>query len=115
MKIIVKLLAVVVVLVLCALGAAAYYLDGIARTAIERGAEYALGVPTSVDKVSIGLTTGSFKVGGLTVANPAGFDRPRFLRLGAARLELPPKRLIDDTVRVALVELNDIQVDIEKG
>ena len=115
MKIIVKLFAVVIVLVLCAVGAAVYYLDSLAKTAIERGAEYALGVSTTVDKVSIGLTTGSFKVGGLAVANPTGFDRPHFLRLRAARLEVPPKRLLENTVRVGLVELDDIDVDIEKG
>ncbi|RMF22523.1 MAG: hypothetical protein D6760_07300 [Deltaproteobacteria bacterium] len=115
MKTIVKLLAILIAIVVCAAGAAIYYLDSIAKTAIERGAEYALGVPTDVDKVRIGLASGSFKVGGLAVANPSGFERPHFLRLGSARLELPPRRLLEDTVRVALVELDGVEVDIERG
>jgi len=115
MKAIVKLLVLLVVLVALAVGGALFYLDSIAKTAIEKGATYALGVPTSVDSVRIRLAGGSFGVSGLGVANPPGFDQPNFLLLGGARLELPPRRLLEDTVRVALLELENIDVDLEKG
>ncbi len=115
MKTIVKALVAVLVLAAVAGGAAVYYLDGLVEAAIERGASYALGVPARVEGVHLAPVRGSFELSGLEVDNPEGFERPRFLGLRSARLELPPRRLLDSTVRVPLLALEGIEVDLERS
>jgi len=68
-----KLVAAVVLLVVIVAGIAWLYIDSIATTGIEEGATYALGVPTTVEDVSVSLLGGTVKIFGLTVANPEGF------------------------------------------
>ena len=110
----IRLSAIVAGLVAVSIFAFLFYIDGIARTAIERGATYALGVDTTLDSARIGLVSGSFRLAGLEVANPPGFEDPRFLNLGEARLELERSSLRDPTVIVPLFAIDGIEVDLDK-
>ena len=76
MKKLIKLVAVLLILLVLATVAVALYIDTIAKTAIERGATYALGVETTLGSADVGLLSGTFSMGDLTVANPAGFESP---------------------------------------
>jgi len=102
-------------LVLVIAGGVVIYLDSIAKTGIETGAGYALGVPTSVKSVHLGVASGNFEVRGLRVKNPPGFRAKEFFSLDRLRLELPVSRLLEDTVSIPLLELDGIDVSIEKG
>ncbi len=110
-----RILGILVIIVVVAVGAVIFYIDSLAKTAIERGSNYALGVPTSVDGVSIGFLSGRFGIRGLDVANPEGFEAENFLHLGAARMDLPLGNLREQTVEIPLVEITDIDVSIERS
>ena len=106
--------ALAAVLFLAAIFAFLSYLDGIVRSGIERGATHALGVETNVASAAIKLLSGSFRLQGLEVANPPGFENPYFLRLGDARLDLDMGTLRESIVRVPRFAIDGIEVDLDK-
>ncbi len=110
-----KFLIVSLLLVLGVIAGAVFYIDTIAKTGIERGATYALGVPTSVDTISLGVSSGVFRLEGLNVENPPGFAAKNFFSLDRLTLELPLSRMLEDTITVPLLELDGVYLSIEKG
>ena len=114
MRRLVKILGLVL-LVLIALGVVLWLtIDSIAKTGIERGGTYALGVPTTVDSVSLSLLGGEMRINGLTVANPEGFATPHVMK--AARIEagLRLGSLLGDTVEVNRFEIEGLDMNIEQ-
>ncbi len=114
MKLVIKLVIGVVVVVLLAVLAVFFFLDSIARSAIEEGATYALGVRTTLEKADVGVLSGRFSLAGLDVSNPEGFDAPNFLSLGAGTVEVSLGTLRSDTVELPLLALSDIDLALEK-
>ncbi len=117
MKALFKFIVFIIVLVLVAAGGAVLYLDQLAKSGIEQGATYALGVDTKVDSVRLKLQTGEFGMSGLSVRNPTGFEEPYFLRVGSAALGVPPAKLLEDTIRIPRVTITDVDVTLlrQKG
>jgi hypothetical protein len=115
MKLVLRILiGVGVVFLLLALGAV-FLIDSLAVQAVERGGSYALGVPTGLDSADIGLFSGEFSLAGLSVANPPGYERPEFLTLREARLEVATGSVLSERIRVPLLELSGIALDLEKN
>jgi len=90
------------------------WLDQIAKTAIEVGATQALGVPTQLDKARIGIFSGQFRLSGLKIANPPGFDSDHFLSLDEGELIVSPTALLQDTVVVSKLAFSGIDMNLEK-
>jgi len=107
--------AAIGVAALTAAGVIAFYLyfDVIAGAAIEKGCTRALGVETNVGWVRIGLLSGVFRIGGLRIDNPEGFETDHFLRLDQARFEVSLDSLRSDTIVVPRIELDGIDVSME--
>lgn len=114
MKILLKLVVVIVVLVLIAVGGLFFYVDAIAKTAIERGGSTALGVPTTVSSTDVGILDGKFSLSGLRVANPPGYDAPDFLRMGGGDVSVSFGSLREDTVRLPTLNLNNLDLSLER-
>ena len=75
MRRLVKILGLVL-LVLIALGVVLWLtIDSIAKTGIERGGTYALGVPTTVDSVSLSLLGGEMRINGPRSPTPRALPR----------------------------------------
>jgi len=91
------------------------FIDSLATQAVERGGTHALGVETRLDDASIGLLSGRFGLQGLTVANPPGYERPEFLELRSASLEVPATHLLARRVRIPALELEGITLDLERN
>lgn len=106
------LLAVIVVLLG---GGAALSLGSVASSAIERGGQYALGVPTEVDDVELGLFSGRFGLSGLRVANPPGFDEPHLLTLDGVDLSVGLGSLTSDLVEVPALVVDGLTITLERG
>jgi hypothetical protein len=106
--------AVVAAILVASLFGLYLYLDAIVGRAVERGASYALGVDTRVGFARIGLLAGSFGLGGLEVANPPGFEEPRFLGLREAQLDVDMETLREPTVNVPRLAIRGIEVDLDK-
>jgi len=110
-----KLLGLLLIFFVVAVGATLFYLDRLARVAIEHGGSYALGVNTRVDSVSIRPLAGHFGLSGFTVDNPSGFDRPNFLVIDQATLDFDIATIREDVIRSPLFALSGIRLDLEKN
>lgn len=95
-------------------GAGLLYLDMLVKAAIEKGAEVALGVETSVDAVRPGLITGRLAITGLTVSNPSGFESPHFLDLREGRLAVGLASLRSQTIEVSEIRLDGVDLYLER-
>lgn len=112
-----KLLRLAVLLVILAVVVVAvgwYYIDALAKTGVERGATYALGVPTTAAGVKVGLLAGTVRIDGLTVANPEGFTTPHLMRAGRFDLAVRTGSLFSDTIEVSRFELDGLDLHIEQ-
>ena len=76
------------------------FINAIAKTAIQEGATYALGVSTKVEGVDLSFLGGSAEIKGLKIANPEGFGDGNFLDLGRAYVSLSPGSVLTDTIVV---------------
>ncbi len=118
MKLIKRLVAVVAVLVILlivgVLAGVYFYINPIAKRAVEEGGTYALGVPTTLDSVNVGLFTGELSLDGFTVGSPAGFSEPHFLTLDSGDVAVSLASLRSDVITVPRLELDGIDVRLEK-
>jgi hypothetical protein len=114
MKLAVKLAVVLVAVLLIAIGAVLYYLDAIAKTAVERGATVALGVQTTLSSADVRVFMGQFTMTGLVVDNPDGFEGDTFLQLGEGFIDVSMGSLRQDTVKVPMLSLDTVNVNLEK-
>lgn len=106
--------AVVIVLIVAVLLGILFYVDSIAKVAIERGGTAALGTPTTVDGVNIKVFSGQGKVSGLQVANPPGGVAKHFLKVGDASAEVTLGSLTSDVVKAPIIEINHVEMALEK-
>jgi hypothetical protein len=113
-KLLVRLVLAVVVLVVVA-GVVGYlWLDTIAKEAVQRGGTYAMGVDTTVNKVSLRPFAGQLQMQGLNVANPKGFNGAHLMQTGTFELELVPGSLMDKTIVLKKFELNGLDMYIDQ-
>ena len=115
MKKLIKLVAVLLVLLVLATVAVVLYIDTIAKIAIERSATYALGVETTLGSADVGLLSGTFSMGDLTVANPAGFESPHFTHLQEGPVEVALGSLRKETVELPTLILSDLDIQLDKS
>ncbi|MHC4801885.1 MAG: hypothetical protein ACYTFF_07170, partial [Planctomycetota bacterium] len=91
-----------------------FYLDAIAKTAVERGATYALGVQTTLASADVAVLASYFRMNGLLVANPTGFESEHFLQLGEGYMDVSIGSLRQETVELPLLTLTTIRMTLEK-
>jgi hypothetical protein len=103
-----------IVLLLLLLFVGLFFINGAARRGVEAGGTYALGVNTSLDRLSIGLLSGKLSMGGLRVANPQGFKSDKFMSLGEGDVAVSLASLTKDTIVVPTFALDTIDVNLEK-
>ncbi|MBL8757150.1 MAG: hypothetical protein JNK35_01825 [Phycisphaerae bacterium] len=104
-------------LVVLVVGGVVYLLmsvNALAKKGIEAGGTYALGVPTTVDSVSIGLLSGQASLANLNVANPQGFASPHFLKLGGGSVAVSLGSLQSEVVEIPSFALSNIDVRLER-
>ncbi len=114
MKIILKLVVVLLVVLVVAAGALLYYVDSMAKKAIEYGGTEALGVATTLEQINISLLSGEASFNDLNVANPRGFSQPLFMGLGIGEFAVSLDSLSGDTVVIPKVRFADILVNLEQ-
>lgn len=93
-----------------------FSINGIAKSAIEKGGTYALGTKTSVSSVSVGVLSGKFSLSGLNVANPSGgsFKGDHFLSLGSGGVDVSLSTLRQPVIELPHFGLSTIDVNLEK-
>jgi len=114
MKMLVKIALVLVLLVIVGAVVAVFYIDSIARTAVEKGASGALGVQTTLQSADVKVLSGEFAMSGLNVANPSGFQSPHFLTLEQGGVSVALPTLMKDTIELPTLTLDGIDINLEK-
>lgn len=117
MKWIVRLVTVLAILVIAAGILLVMSVDRIAKAAIEFGGTEALGTPTSLKSIRIGIFGGEASLAGLAVANPEGYPQGDFLALERGEIAVSLGSLGRPTVEVPKVELDGIaaRLDMKLG
>ncbi|MBS3820269.1 MAG: hypothetical protein GVY16_07460 [Planctomycetes bacterium] len=108
--------AVILLAVLVVLGLAAAWLlvDRLAKTAIERGGTYALGVETTIEDVDLKILGGTLRIDAMTVANPGGFDTPHAVRFDQFDFAIDTGSILSDPVVMHNIEMTGLEVHIEQ-
>ncbi len=107
----IALIGLVVLLVLIAF----LMIDSIAKTGIEKGSTYALGVPTTLNSADVQIFGGQFAMNGLTVSNPEGFSTPHFLALGDGGVSVDFGTLRSEVVTLPTLTLDGISVYLQRA
>ena len=114
-KWVIRIVIALVVVVVVVLGGVFFYINSLAKTAIEKGATYAMGVQTTVGSVNVGLLRGQLDLSDLDIANPPGFTGERFLGLGHGDVAVSLGSLTKDTVEIPHIRLKKINLDLEEA
>jgi hypothetical protein len=114
MKKLVKIILIVIAVIMLGLIVGYLAMDSIAKTAIERGGSYALGVDTRVDSVSVGLLRGEIGIRGLVVGNPEGFKTPHLMKADRVDLAVRPGSLMGDVIEVSRFEIDGLDMNLEQ-
>lgn len=114
MKKIIKSIAALIVLLVVFVIAVFVYIDTIAKTAIQSGAQYALGVEVTLGSADVGLLSGEFAMQDFNIANPAGFQSPHFLHLENGNTQITLSSLRENTVVLPTLTLTGIDMHLEK-
>jgi len=114
MKLLLKLVIVLAVIVGIAGGALIFYVDSVAKKAVEYGGTQALGVATTVGGIHISLLDGQARLDNLKIANPGGFAESTFMGLGVGEFAVSLGSLSDNTIIIPKVRFADILVNLEQ-
>jgi len=104
-----------VLLLIVGVFVAVMFINSIAKGAVERGATYALGTPTTVGSVDLGLMGGTFEMKSLDVKNPTGFSKPSFLGLGRTYVTADYSTLRQPLVTLPELTLENLALSLEKN
>jgi len=114
-KLLVGGLGLLLILVLLAAFLVVRSIDAIAAAVIERGGSHVLGVTTTVDSADVGITSGTFELANLTVANPAGYDSPHFMNLPSAGVEVSLNTLLENTIELPALTVGVIDMNLDRS
>ena len=113
-KILLRLILILVILVVVVVAVGLIFINPIAKSGVEKGTTAALGVDTTVDKVSISLLNGQVVLDGLNVSNPEGFITTHLVHTGKFDIQVDPGSLFSDTVEIRKFELDGVDLHIEQ-
>lgn len=114
LKVLIGLVGVAFILLIAVVVFIFVAIDQIAKQGVERGATYALDVPTTLDTADINILGGEVGFTGLTIANPEGYDTPHFLALGSAEAAVDLGTLQNDTVEMQALIIDGIDIYLDK-
>ncbi len=109
---------ILIVLVLLAVGLVAFlrYLGGATiKQAVNTGGPMALGVPVKLETAKLRPLAGHLHLGGLFVGNPEGFKTASLFELGQIEIDLEPRSLLSDTIRIKRIDIQNPKITMERG
>ncbi|MCI5105347.1 MAG: hypothetical protein MRY76_01405 [Pseudomonadales bacterium] len=108
-----KIIGLLTVLLLLAIGGIIFYLDSLVQRGIEVAGSRVLGTAVTVDSVFLSPLSGSGSISGLRIANPDGFDSPYAFELGEVSMALDLASLSTDLVEVDSVIITSPRITYE--
>ncbi len=113
-KIVSGIFILLVIVIIAAVVLFQIFGDNAIRAGIEIGAEKAMKVDVRLENISTALLRGKVELTGLEIDNPEGYNHPTFMELGHAYMSLDTGTLLDDTIVLDKIQLDNITVVIEQ-
>jgi hypothetical protein len=114
-KILIGMLALVGALVIIIVVGVALFLDSGIKRGVETLGPQLTKVDVKLDGVSVSLLSGTGKIKGLVVGNPAGYQTPHAVRVDAASLALTPSSIFCDKVIIKSIRIESPNIYYEIG
>lgn len=112
-KIIFRLAAIVVILVVVALVAVYFSLNSIVKRGVETVGPKLAKVEIKLDSALLSIFSGSGTLNGLVIGNPEGFKTESALKAGEISVVLQPKSLLTDKIVVEEVVVKGPEITFE--
>ena len=112
-KLAIRLLIALLVLIVLAVLAARFFLDGAIRRGVETVGPMVTKVDVKLAGVSLSLLSGSGKITGLVVGNPEGYKTPSAIQVGRASLAVQPGSIFSDKVVIRSVDVQAPEITLE--
>ncbi len=109
-----RALIIIFLLIIISITIVISYLDSIAQKSVEVVGTSALGVPVSLENVKISVLGGSLALNNLEVGNPEGFKTESLFKLGHCSTKVDIGSLMDETIVVNDVTINDLEITFEQ-
>jgi hypothetical protein len=114
MKWVLRIALALVLIVIIAVVVAFARIDQLAKAGVETGATYALGVDTTLNKMDVGVLSGSVEMDALNVSNPSGFTSPHFFRLNDGKVAVSLGTLMEEKVVLPELKLHGVSMNLER-
>lgn len=111
----VKIIIGLVVVLVIALIAVAFSINGIIKKGVETVGPKVTKVTIKLDGVSISPMTGGGSIKGLFVGNPEGYTSEFAIKVGKASLSVSPGSLLSDKIVVKSVQVEAPEITLEGG
>lgn len=110
MKSVAKGLLLLVVIVLIAF----FAMPGVfIKNTVEVVGSRVMGVPVTLNGVSVSWLKGAIRLDGLTVGNPAGFKKPTAVEIDHFSAAVNPASLLSDTIQVSHITVDGLKLTYE--
>ncbi len=106
-------LIVLVVLIIAVVLGVHFFLDGMIKRGVETVGPRVTKVTVKLDSASLSLLSGSGKIKGLVIGNPAGFKSPSAMTLGSSSLSLVPQSIFADKVIIKSINVEAPEITME--
>ena len=113
-KIILRIVAGVLIVVVLALVVVWLMIDSIAKAGIEYGGSYALGTETQVAEVDVKLLAGNVTLDGLSIENLEGYTDAKIVEAKHGALDVKSRSLFTSTVVVDSIAFDGLVLHIEE-
>ena len=114
-KILIGMVALVGIVVTAIVVGVALFLDSGIKRGMETLGPQLTKVDVKLDGVSVSLLSGTGKIKGLVVGNPAGYQTPHAIRVDAASLALTPSSIFSDKVIIKSIRVESPNIYYESG
>ena len=114
-KLIIRVVLVVLVLFVVAVGVSIYCLGSLVKKGVETVGPQITGTEIKLDSATLSLLSGSGRLKGLLVGNPEGFKTASAIKVGAVSLGVAPRSVFSDKVHVKEVRVEAPEITFEGG
>ena len=112
-KVLIRIGIVLLVLIVVAVLAIGFFLDGAVKRGVEIVGPKITKVAVKLDAVSLSILSGSGKVKGLVIGNPEGFKSAEAIKVGKAGVALSPGSLLSDKIVVRSISVEEPEITFE--
>src|SRR5947207_12772222 len=114
-KLIIRVVVVLLVLLVVAVGASIYFLGSIVKKGVETVGPQITKTEIKLDSATLSLLSGSGKLKGLLVGNPEGFKTESAIKVGAVSVGCGHGSVFSEKVHVTQVNVQAPEITFEGG